>query len=143
VTGKIYRLSEYSLERLRTCDDRLQQIVRIVSAYYDVRVLEGARSWSRQRVLLAEDKTKLGPGKSKHNPPTEGDVDWKSLAVDVVPYPIDWKDAKRFIYLAGLMIATGKSLGVELRWGGNWDMDQTIIDDQSFDDLPHFEIWEG
>ena len=135
-------LSEFSYGHLNTCDDRLIEIVEIVVLQYDVRVLEGRRTWARQAQLLMEEKTKVGPGKSKHNPPTEGDEDWKSLAVDVVPYPIDWKDAKRFCYLAGLMIGTAGMLGWQLRWGGNWDMDLVIIDDQNFDDLPHFEIVE-
>lgn len=132
-------LSEFSLNNLATCTPRIQHCVRKVAGIYDVRVLEGKRTWARQRQLQMEGKSKVGPGQSKHNPPTEGDVDWLSLAVDIVPYPIDWKDAKRFIYLAGLMIATANELDFALRWGGNWDMDMVIIDDQNFDDLPHFE----
>ena len=139
---KIYQLSDFSIGHLNTCDSRLQRIVRIVASKYDVRVLCGRRTWEEQAILLQQGKTKVGPGDSKHNPPTQGDIDWLSLAVDIVPYPIDWKDSKRFVYLAGLMMATGWSMGIELRWGGNWDRDEVIIDDQSFDDLPHFEIWQ-
>lgn len=135
-------LSEFSYKHLNTCDIRLIEVVEIVVVQYDVRVLEGRRSWARQAQLLMEEKTTVGPGQSKHNPPTENDLEWKSLAVDLVPYPIDWNDAKRFIYLAGLMLGTAATLGTTLRWGGNWDMDQVIIDDQNFDDLPHFEIRE-
>jgi peptidoglycan L-alanyl-D-glutamate endopeptidase CwlK len=29
--------------------------------------------------------------------------------------------------------------GVNVRWGGDWDGDRDI-DDQTFDDLPHFEF---
>ncbi len=133
-------LSAYSLERLETCDPRLVECVRIVADIYEVRVLEGKRTWKRQAELFMEGRTKVKAGESNHNPPTEGDVDWLSHAVDVVPYPIDWADAKRFVYLAGLMAATASSLGFTLRWGGNWDMDMVIIDDQNFDDLPHYEI---
>jgi len=136
-------LSEFSLNNLNTCCDELVETFSVVAAEYDIRVTEGVRSWDRQGQLLQEGKTTLGPGKSKHNPPklpdgTE-DKDWKSLAVDAVPYPIDWKDAKRFIYMAGLVIGVGRTLGYNIRWGGNWDEDQVIIDDQNFDDLPHFE----
>lgn len=28
-----------------------------------------------------------------------------------------------------------------IRWGGNWDKDGVILDDQSFDDLPHGELY--
>ena len=115
---------------------------RIV-AIYDITILEGRRSWSRQAELLRTGKSKVGPGESKHNPPTDGDVDFLVPAVDVAPYPIDWQDSKRFVYLAGMVMAFAADEGVTIRWGGNWDMDETIIDDQSFDDLPHFEIVEG
>ena len=30
-------------------------------------------------------------------------------------------------------------LGVRLRWGGDWDSDLEV-DDNDFDDLPHFEL---
>lgn len=134
-----------SRERLDTCCPELVKVMEIVVKEFDISILEGVRSWERQQELLDHDppKTKVQPGDSKHNPPklpdgTE-DMNWKSLAVDVAPYPIDWNDAKRFIYMAGLVIGIGRTLGFDIRWGGNWDEDQIIIDDQNFDDLPHFE----
>jgi peptidoglycan L-alanyl-D-glutamate endopeptidase CwlK len=132
-----------SREQLDTVRPELVEVLEIVVKEFDCTVLEGRRSWDRQAELLRQGKTKVGPGESRHNPPklpdgTE-DKDWLSDAVDVAPYPIDWKDAKRFIYMAGLIIGIGRALGHDIRWGGNWDEDQVIIDDQSFDDLPHFE----
>lgn len=130
-----------SLRELSTCRSEIIETLNIVVIEYDITVLEGRRSWERQRELLAQDPpaTKVGPGKSKHNPPIEGDTTWLSDAVDCAPHPIDWTDAKRFIYMAGLIIGVGRALGHDFRWGGNWDEDQIIIDDQNFDDLPHFE----
>ena len=130
--------------QLDTCRSEIIETLEIVVIEYDIKVLEGVRSWARQAQLLEEGRTKVGPGKSKHNPPqlpdgTE-DPEWLSDAVDVVPHPIDWKDARRFIYMAGLIIGVGRTLGYEFRWGGNWDEDQIILDDQNFDDLPHFEF---
>ena len=128
---------------LDTVRPELVKTLEIVVIEFDITALEGRRSWDRQAELLRQGKTTKGPGESRHNPPklpdgTE-DHDWLSDAVDVAPYPIDWKDAKRFIYMAGLIIGVGRTLGFNIRWGGNWDEDQVIIDDQSFDDLPHFE----
>jgi peptidoglycan L-alanyl-D-glutamate endopeptidase CwlK len=134
---------EGSRNQLDTCRSELVEILEFVIKEYDISVLEGRRSWTRQGELLRQGKTKVGPGESKHNPPKKADgtenTNWLSDAVDVAPYPIDWKDARRFIYMAGLIIGTGRALGYDIRWGGNWDEDQIIIDDQSFDDLPHFE----
>lgn len=124
---------------LDTVRPELVKTLEIVVIEFDITALEGRRSWARQAELLRQNKTKVGPGESKHNPPEEGDETWLSDAVDVAPYPIDWKDAKRFIYMAGLIIGVGRTLGHDIRWGGNWDEDQVIIDDQNFDDLPHFE----
>lgn len=132
-----------SRRQLDTCRSEIIETLELVVIEYDIKVTEGVRSWSRQAELLHAEKTKLGPGESKHNPPklpdgTE-DKDWKSDAVDVIPYPVDWNDARRFIYMAGLIIGVGRARGYDFRWGGNWDEDQIIIDDQNFDDLPHFE----
>jgi len=128
--------------QLDTCCDEIIETLEVVVVEYDIKVLEGVRSWDRQAQLLEEGRTKVGPGGSDHNPPklpdgTE-DPDWKSNAVDVVPYPIDWNDARRFIYMAGMIIGVGRTLGYDLAWGGNWNEDQIILDDQNFDDLPHF-----
>ena len=135
-------LSDFSINNLTTCDQRIQLVTIEVAKLYDIRVLEGKRTWSRQRQLFMEERTTLMPPASNHTPDTEGDVDWLSMAVDIAPYPIDWHDAKRFTYLAGLMIGIARANDIILRWGGNWDMDQIILDDQNFDDLPHFEIVE-
>ena len=132
-----------SREQLDTCCPEIVETLEIVVKEFDITALEGVRSWDRLAELLRQGRTKVGPGKSKHNPPKlrngKEDKDWLSTAIDVAPYPIDWKDAKRFIYLAGLVIGVGRTLGYDFRWGGNWDEDQIIIDDQNFDDLPHFE----
>ncbi len=132
-----------SRKHLDTCRSEIIETLEIVVIEYDIKVLEGVRSWDRQDELFEQGKTTKRAGESKHNPPklpdgTE-DKNWKSDAVDVVPYPIDWQDARRFIYMAGLIIGVGRTLGHNFRWGGNWDEDQIIIDDQNFDDLPHFE----
>ena len=130
-----------SQRELSTCRPEIVETLEIVVKEFDITVLEGRRSWERQRELLAQDPpaTTVGAGESKHNPPEEGDTTWLSDAVDCAPHPIDWKDAKRFIYMAGLIIGVGRALGHDFRWGGNWDEDQIIIDDQDFDDLPHIE----
>lgn len=120
---------------LRTVDPRLVAVLSQVIKIYDFSVLCGFRSEATQEELFAQGRTKVHFPDSKHNSSP-------SKAVDIAPYPIDWNDSKRFIYLAGLMVGTAHKQGLTLRWGGNWDMDDVIIDDQNFDDLPHFEIWE-
>ena len=67
------------------------------------------------------------------------------MAVDVAPWPIDWKNVKRFYWFAGFVMGTAERLKVEdkmhhsVRWGGDWDHDGDF-DDQRLLDLVHFEL---
>lgn len=101
---------------------------------FDCTVLEGYRSPKRQHQLFMEGKSKVDAGESKHNASP-------SLAVDVAPCPIDWNDKERFYLFAGYVLGRADALGIKIRWGGDWDQD-TLVDDQTFNDLVHFELIE-
>lgn len=126
------RFSNRSLGRLHTCHADLIIICEDVIKTYDFSVLEGHRSNERQAKLFREGKSKLGPGKSKHNLNP-------SRAVDIAPYPIDWHDHERFYLLAGFMFQAAAARGIKLRGGIDWDMDWDHKD-QTFMDLGHFEL---
>ena len=123
-----------SKQRLATCDERLQKVFNEVIKYVDCSVLEGHRGQERQDKLYEEGKTKLKFPNGRHN------MD-PSNAVDVTPYPVDWKDRERQTLFAGFVLGIARSMGVRLRWGGDWDMDFQVLDNR-FDDFPHFEIRE-
>lgn len=124
--------SKVSLDRLATCHPDLQRVMREVIRYMDVSILEGHRGEDRQNRMYRDGKSQLRWPKSKHN-------STPSRAVDVAPYPINWMDTKRFYYMAGLILGIAATMGIRLRWGGDWDRD-TTFHDQTFDDLPHFEL---
>ena len=126
------RFSETSLRRLNTCDPRLQVLFEDVVRYYDCSILEGHRGKADQDKAVAEGKSKTPWPRSKHNA-------LPSMAVDAAPYPIEWTDLKRFYHFAGFVLGMAASMGLKLRWGGDWDGDRDL-NDQSFNDLPHFEI---
>ena len=128
------KFSKKSLSKLETCDKRLQDLFLTVVKKFDCTILEGYRSKDRQNKLFDEGKSKLKYPKGKHN-------SLPSKAVDVAPYPIDWNDRERFTYFAGYVIGIAYQMGLKIRWGGDWDMD-TQVKDNNFDDLPHFEIKE-
>ena len=132
--------SSRSISILDTVDPALKDICYSVVKHYDIVVLSGFRGEEEQNRLVEEGKSKLVFPKSKHNQDRNGLPQLPCCAVDVVPYPIDWGDSKRFIFMAGMMFHAAHSIGVKLRWGGNWDGDDVIIDDQTFNDLPHFEL---
>ena len=121
-----------SRKRLDTCHPDLIQVCELVIPNYDFTVLEGYRPNARQDELFRQGKSKLKAGQSKHNSNP-------SLAIDLSPYPVDWEDRKRFFLLAGFMFQAASQLGVTLRAGLDWDGDW-IHTDQTFHDLPHFEL---
>lgn len=86
----------------------------------DFSVIEGIRSLDRQKQLLKDGKsTTLN---SRHI---------TGHAVDMVPYPVDWKDLKRFEKMAKAMKKAAEELDIPIIWGGDW---------KSFYDAPHFEL---
>jgi len=126
------RFGRRSQRRLQGVDARLISVLNEVVKHYDITVLEGKRSEERQSELVAKGASKTM--KSKH---LEG------KAVDIAPYPVpNWEDTYQFIYMAGRVMQEADRLGVDLRYGGDWDRDETVVSDQKFQDLVHFEIYE-
>ena len=123
-----------STNQLSTCKKELQEVFNEVIKTVDCSVLEGHRSEDRQNALYKEGKTKVTYPKGRHNSSP-------SLAVDVAPYPIDWGDRERFHLFAGFVLGIAKSMGINLRWGGDWNSNWQV-DDNKFDDFPHFELRE-
>lgn len=128
------RFGTRSKSRLHTCDGRLVELFNEVVKEFDCTVIEGHRGKDAQNKAYNKGNSKLKFPHGKHNKSP-------SVAVDVAPYPIDWKDRDRFHYFGGYVLGIAKSLGLNIRWGGDWDQD-TQTKDNKFDDLVHFEIKE-
>ena len=126
------RFGKKSKKGLNTCDKRLQKVFNEVIKHVDCSVLEGHRNEERQNKLFDEGKTKVKFPSGRHNSSP-------SLAVDVTPYPVDWADRERQTLFAGFVLGIARSMGINLRWGGDWDQDFQVSDNR-FDDFPHFEI---
>jgi len=122
------RFGRRSKQRLKGVDAKLVNVANELIKLMDVTVIEGLRSQERQNELVAQGKSKTKFGKHV-----------AGKALDLAPYPIDWEDRERFHYMGGLIRGIGHSLGVNVRWGGDWDSDGEIKDN-SFDDLVHVEI---
>lgn len=145
--------SDKSRKQLDTIHPDLRLIhERVISKYnFDHTILEGLRSDEMQLKYFLEGKSKIDPRdpdqhkKAMHLIKPDG---W-SHATDSAPSPIDFtnkeKAKARFYMFAGYMFAACAELLSEgkithgIRWGGDWDGDKDF-NDQSFDDLPHFEI---
>lgn len=124
--------SKQSSEILNTCDPRLIDLCNEVNKLYDFSVICGYRDKAGQDKAVEDGTTKLEYPNSKHNTNP-------SKAIDIVPYPVDWKDTNRFILLAGLMTGIGHMKGYTIRWGGAWNGLRDMKNNK-FNDLPHFEI---
>ena len=126
------KFSQTSLDRLKGVDHRLQDLChRIVVKHCDCTVVYGLRTEAEQAKLVQEGLSKTM--NSRH---------LTGHAVDLAPWPIDWKNTKRFYHFGGIVEAVAREMGIPIRWGGDWDGDGDL-DDQTFMDLVHFEIPKG
>ena len=126
------RFGKTSKRRLATCANELQNLLYEVVTYFDCSILVGHRGEKAQNKAFNEGKSQVRYPKGKHNSNP-------STAVDVAPYPIDWEDRERFIYFAGFVKGIALEMVIPLRWGGDWNND-TQLSDNNFDDLVHFEL---
>ena len=130
------RFGKRSRERLRGVDAKLVNVLNEVVKYFDITIIEGLRSQKRQDELVAEGKSKTKFGKHV-----------LGKAVDLAPYPIDWKARDDFHLLGGFILGVASQMGVNVRWGGDWSSSslykgKRTTKDNSFDDLVHFELKE-
>lgn len=128
------KFGKTSRAKLSLCHGGIVTVMNRAIQIVDFKVLSTYRGESEQNALYIatpQRSKKMYPD-SKHNKkPSDG--------IDIAPYPIDWDDRERFVYLAGIVLGIGHALDVRLRWGGDWDMD-TDLYDQTFMDLGHFEV---
>ncbi len=139
--------STASTRRLDTCAPPLRALFREVVKRSDCTILEGLRFTERQQELYRQGRSKLDGvmQRSKHQAGPDG----LSRAVDVAPYPIDWRTqrddvAARWLDFARVVLAVADEQGVKVRWGGDWDGDwdrkSDPTSDQRFNDWPHWEL---
>jgi len=123
------KFSKRSNERLKGVNPKLQMLAEaVVKDFHDCTVIYGKRTLEEQKRLF-----EAGLSRTMNSKHLTGD------AIDLAPYPIDWNNTKRFYYFAGMVLAVAKVLNINVRWGGDWDMDNDL-DDQTFMDLVHFEL---
>jgi len=121
-----------STERLRTCDPRLRTLFTEIVGVFDCSIICGFRDEAAQAEVFKNGLSKAKFGQSPHNV-------YPSLAVDVVPYPIDWDDRERLAYFSGFVMAKAEEMAIPLTWGNDWDGDLNLNDNR-LKDYPHFEI---
>ncbi|SDU27045.1 M15 family metallopeptidase domain-containing protein [Desulfobacula phenolica] len=130
------RFSNQSNMKLDTCHPLLQELFREVVKEYDCAVIEGHRTRRRQNRFYQQGKSKVKWPDSKHNV-------MPSEAVDAGPWienkGIPWQEPNQFYAFAGFVRGKASQMGIQIRWGGDWDGDNDV-NDQKFNDLVHFEL---
>ena len=132
------RWSTTSRRRLDQCDVRLQDVMDyVLHNVADVSIITGFRNETEQTEMLESGRSTVAWPHSKHNRRP-------SLAVDFQPYPLPEREEKQWAalaYIAGRAIEYAAARGITLRWGGDWNQNGDLTD-QNFDDLYHLEIEE-
>ena len=131
----MYKFSTRSQQRLDTVAEPLRSIIYHAMSLQimDFTILCGVRSLDEQKELVKKGVSRTL--NSRHLPNING----LSEAVDIAPYPINWNDHHAFHRLAGIIQSSAALNNTPIRWGGDWDGDNDTKD-QSFIDLPHFEL---
>lgn len=129
--------SDFSTTNLETCHPDLQRLFLTVIRFEDCRVLSGWRGRHEQAGLYAQGRTEPGDivtncdGVTKLSNHQGIDGNPPGLAVDCVPYPVDWNGIDRMIRFGGFVLGVASQLDIDLEWGGDW---------KTFKDYPHFEL---
>ena len=123
----------------KTLDPKLQEIVDEAIKIFDFSIICGHRNKEDQNKAFEKKRSKLRWPKSRHN-------SMPSKAVDIGPYDpsvknVDWFNHKRFIWLAGIIMAIAHTKDIKIRWGGDWNSN-TFMRDENFLDMAHFELME-
>lgn len=133
------KFSNASKAKLATCHPDLQLLFNEVIKFFDCRVLEGFRNQADQDKAFEAGNSKLRWPNGKHNRTP-------SIAVDVAPYPIDWKKRDRFYWFSGFVLGIAEQLKAQgkmthaIRYGGDWNSNYEITDERGLQDLVHFEL---
>lgn len=155
-----YKLSERSLERLQGVHPNLIKVVKraIEISKQDFMVLEGVRTKERCMINYGKGRTATQCSAkgipTTYASPSEAKVTWLNNpfnskhclqndglghAVDLVPYPVDWNTLSKFDRIGEAMKQAAKELGVNIRWGADWDSNGKLRE-KGESDSPHFEI---
>lgn len=154
----MYTFGQRSTELLAKADLNLQKVFNkaIQLSPIDFGISQTSRTIDEQRQFYREGKSKINPDaydllslphKAKHIVTSQFQ---RAGAIDIFAW-IPGKtnlmyDVEHLCMIAGVIMSISQEMYQEgfissrLRWGGNWDRDGQIIYDQTFQDLPHFEL---
>lgn len=122
-----------SAERLSRAHPLLQKLMHEAIKQAPFMILDSQRGRAAQELAFRQGRTKAHFGNSAHN--------WSpSIALDVAPLPVNWKNVKPFAVLQMHIIRPlATTMRIPIRHGCDWNMNG-ILTDESFIDYPHLEL---
>jgi len=150
----MFKFGKRSRKNLYTCHDDLiiiaEESIKVSPVDFGIR--EGKRTFKKQLEYFLEGSSTLDPRIPEELKRAMHVKEPVSLAFDIYIYIPGHKelayDLNNLCLVSGVITSTAQRLYNEnkiehlIRWGGNWDRDQEILIDQSFDDSPHFELYK-
>ena len=131
-----------SQDKLETCHPNLITLMWSVVKQFDITIVWGYRDKGTQDAMYAA-KPRVTNKKfpdSRHNV-------LPCMAVDIAPWPEVYgrNDEEKkcaainFAFMAGHVMAHAAALGLTVRWGGDWNRNLSVTD-EDFKDMGHFEL---
>lgn len=124
--------SKRSLKARAELHPHLQKLVDLAIKEVDFVILDAQRGRAEQERAYKGGFSKARFSQSAHNYVP-------AIALDVVPYPIDFNNIAGFKQIAKTFMRIAKENNLPVRWGGDWDMDGDWKDER-FLDWGHFEL---
>lgn len=113
-----------SLNNLAQLHPDMQKVMREAIKYNDFTIICGHRGKVDQETAFKSGNSQAKWLQSPHN--------FKpALAVDCVPYPLDWNNIAAFELMGRVIMNAATRVGVKITWGKNF---------KGLRDYPHFEL---
>ena len=152
-----------SNQRLDTTHPDIQRLMRRVGPNFANTILEGERSEEQQRKNVEKGVSKTMNSKHVRSPAEAVDaapdpLSWPQAAkllsrietvaglmsdeqgTEIMSLVEGYvREVARWYYFGGYVLGVASERGDDIRWGGDWDGDRSL-EDQTFHDLPHFEV---
>jgi len=116
--------SARSLKILSRAHPALQRVMTEAIRHFNFSIICSTRGKEDQQRAFTQGKSRARFGQSPHN-------FTPSLAVDCVPFPLNWDDLDRFDAMGLVILTAASDTAVPINWGRNF---KGIVD------YPHFEI---
>ena len=106
---------EMSNSLLGTCHPDLIRLFTEVIKHSDCKVTDGRRGKAAQNSAYKDGRSELEYPNSGHNKRP-------SLAIDVVPYPVDYNDRERFLEFRKFVYGIAGTMNIKLKKTIDWDL---------------------